>query len=507
MIPQVHSPQSYSPMNAPPHLSQLQISHSSFPPSQPYQSYMDHQTSYAPQIAYHSPQVSTQPMIEFPQLHSSLAIPMFTQGYDTISCHNKAMAFLSVVSASKFPSTNNQLRTSSNSINQANIQDNRVVQQVQGRQGQSYAGTSYKGNATNEVQLAFLANLGIPDGQATQTPIPKNAAFQMEDLDAYDFDYIILEVPHSKPYHNNMDNQSVHAMQGFEQSPVVDFPDNEITSDSNIILYSQYLKETQQAAIQDTNFTREKMIDSQMDDMNKEKLIVKQQIDSLEQNLFNQIKEKESLLQTFTVFRNESKEKEMHMLTKPQVFYDDTHKQALGYQNPFYLKKAQRIKPTLYDGSIISSQHVVIPVIDDEKTLILEENKIFGYKLHTLILTNLISPVKIAAPRELPNVSLTLKDIFNVFDIDLLNEVTKVQTVFNQMEAAVQQCFVDKQCFEIHKKDFFLDIDRLLHQIMSQDVMLTVMNSTTIVGDFVNVEIQSIESYDKCFDLDAELLK
>ncbi|GKA63162.1 retrovirus-related pol polyprotein from transposon TNT 1-94 [Tanacetum coccineum] len=61
------------------------------------------------------------------------------------------------------------------------------------------------------------------------------------------------------------------------------------------------------------------------------------------------------------------------MLTKPQVFYDDTHKQALGYQNLFYLKKAQWIKPTLYDGSVISSQHVASPVIDDEETLILEE--------------------------------------------------------------------------------------------------------------------------------------
>nr|GEX43371.1 hypothetical protein [Tanacetum cinerariifolium]GEX62079.1 hypothetical protein [Tanacetum cinerariifolium] len=39
------------------------------------------------------------------------------------------------------------------------------------------------------------------------------------------------------------------------------------------------------------------------------------------------------------------------------------------------LEKAQQIKSTLYDGSIISSQHVVIPVIDDEETLILEEDK------------------------------------------------------------------------------------------------------------------------------------
>ncbi|GKB16329.1 retrovirus-related pol polyprotein from transposon TNT 1-94, partial [Tanacetum coccineum] len=316
------------------------------------------------------------------------------------------------------------------------------------------------------------------------TTIPKTVAFQTEDLDAYDFDCddvsnakaflmanlsnygsdVILEVPHNEPYYTDMDNQSVHIIQGFEQTLVVDFTDNEITSDSNITLYSQYLQETQQAAVQDTNLyaqqdsmilyvieqmseqminhvnnwkkanqeknnesltaelerykervktfeqrlnidlsTREKMIDSQTNDMIKEKLALKQQIDSLEQTISNQIKEKESLLQTFIVFKNESKEKEskymdieidlenkikelynivyevgqsaqtVHMLTKPQVFYDDTHIQALSYQNPFYLKKAQRIKPTLYDGSVISSQHVVSPVIDDEETLILEE--------------------------------------------------------------------------------------------------------------------------------------
>ncbi|GJU65199.1 hypothetical protein Tco_1247034 [Tanacetum coccineum] len=37
------------------------------------------------------------------------------------------------------------------------------------------------------------------------------------------------------------------------------------------------------------------------------------------------------------------------MLTKPQFFYDHTTKQALGFQNPFYLKKAQQLEPKLYD--------------------------------------------------------------------------------------------------------------------------------------------------------------
>ncbi|GKC56431.1 hypothetical protein Tco_1084029 [Tanacetum coccineum] len=146
------------------------------------------------------------------------------------------------------------------------------------------------------------------------------------------------------------------------------------------------------------------MIDSQMDDMIREKLALKEQIDSLEQNLSKQIKENESLFKTFTVFKNECKEKEnkymeneidlekkikeldnivynkvgqsaqtVHMLTKPQSFYDNIHKQALGYQNLFYLKKAQRIKPTLYDGVVITNTHVAMSMIDDEETLILED--------------------------------------------------------------------------------------------------------------------------------------
>ncbi|GJR00775.1 hypothetical protein Tco_0523759 [Tanacetum coccineum] len=54
----------------------------------------------------------------------------------------------------------------------------------------------------------------------------------------------------------------------------------------------------------------EKIIDSQMDDMIREKLALKEQVDSLEQNLSKQIKENESLFKTFTIFKNESKEKE-----------------------------------------------------------------------------------------------------------------------------------------------------------------------------------------------------
>nr|GEW22900.1 hypothetical protein [Tanacetum cinerariifolium] len=88
-------------------------------------------------------------MTEFPQMDSGLVVHVFNLGDYPIAYLNKEMDFLTVVASLRFLSTNNQLRTSSNVRNHATIQDGGVtVQQVQGRQGQSYSGTGYKGNAT-----------------------------------------------------------------------------------------------------------------------------------------------------------------------------------------------------------------------------------------------------------------------------------------------------------------------------------------------------------------------
>ncbi|GJT71212.1 integrase, catalytic region, zinc finger, CCHC-type containing protein [Tanacetum coccineum] len=132
-------------------------------------------------------------MTEFPQMDSGLAVLVFNQGDDPIACLNKAMAFLTAVASSRFPSTNNQLRTSSNPRNQATIQDGRVtVQQFQGRQGQSYVGTSYKGNATSSggnnaggqtrvVKCYNCQGGGHMARQCTQPKRPRNAAWFKEE--------------------------------------------------------------------------------------------------------------------------------------------------------------------------------------------------------------------------------------------------------------------------------------------------------------------------------------
>ncbi|GKE67300.1 hypothetical protein Tco_1521461, partial [Tanacetum coccineum] len=234
---------------------------------------MNHQTSSVPQIAYQSPQVTTQLMTESPIVDLIFTVPIFSPGDDPIACLNKAMAFLTVIASSRV-----------------------TMQQVQGRQGQSYSGTGYKSNATSsggnntsrqarivkccncqaeaqeagqildEEQLAFLAEPEVPNGQVVHTIIPNNAAFQTEDLDTYDSECddisnakavlmanisnygsdVISQVLHSETDLNDMENQGVHVMQDFKQMLVVDFIDNEIHSDINIIPYSHYLQETQQ---------------------------------------------------------------------------------------------------------------------------------------------------------------------------------------------------------------------------------------------------------------------
>nr|GEY01732.1 hypothetical protein [Tanacetum cinerariifolium] len=179
-------------------------------------------------------------------------VQLLMQGDDPIACLNKAMDFLTTISS-------------------LSLSDQGMQHGI--RKKAMLAEAREAGQILDKEQLAFLADPRVPDGQAIQTIIPNNAAFQNEDLDTYDSDCddilnakavlmanisnygfdIILEVPHSETYLNDTENQSVHAMQDFEQSPVMDFPDNEINSDSNIIPYSKYLQEIQQSNVQDTN--------------------------------------------------------------------------------------------------------------------------------------------------------------------------------------------------------------------------------------------------------------
>ncbi|GJX88230.1 hypothetical protein Tco_0340244, partial [Tanacetum coccineum] len=131
------------------------------------------------------------------------------------------------------------------------------------------------GKVLNEEELKFLADLGVAEGPVRQAVITHNAAYQADDLDAYDsdcdeisiakavlianlFSYgsdVLSEVPIYDNTNNDMLNQSVYEMPYSKPSHFVEHSENKIHNDSNIIPYSQYLIESQNAVVQDINFS------------------------------------------------------------------------------------------------------------------------------------------------------------------------------------------------------------------------------------------------------------
>ncbi|GJT22859.1 retrovirus-related pol polyprotein from transposon TNT 1-94, partial [Tanacetum coccineum] len=291
-----------------------------------YQSSIHHNvyspSSSIPQLEY-APLVNQQS--EFSQPETGLIVPVFQKGDDPIDAINHMMSFLTAVVTSRYPTTNNQLRNSSNPRQQATINNGRVtLQPIQGRQTSFSMGTSrtytpgasgsnsgkqrmvicynckgeghmsrqctkpkrkrddswFKekvllvqaqahGQILNEEELAFLADPDIPEGQSTQTVITHNAAYQADDLDAYDSDCdelnsakvalmanlshygsdALAEVHNHDNMNNNVVNQAVQVMPSSQQSNVVNHSETEITSDSNIIPYS-YVNDTLTAELE-----------------------------------------------------------------------------------------------------------------------------------------------------------------------------------------------------------------------------------------------------------------
>ncbi|GJV12671.1 retrovirus-related pol polyprotein from transposon TNT 1-94 [Tanacetum coccineum] len=421
---------------------------------------------------------------EFSQPDSSLVVPVFQKGDDPIDAINHMMSFLTAVVTSRYPTTNNQLRTSSNPRQQATIYDGKVtVQPVQGRQTTYAAGTTRKytpgasgsntgkqrtvicynckgeghiakqctkpkrkrddtwfndkvllvqaqasGQALTEEEIAFLADPGLPDIQTSQTVITHNAAYQADDLDAYDSDCdelnsakialmanlsrngsdALTEVHNQDNLNYDLFTQSEQIMTSSEQSNDVSQSETDIISDSNIIPYSQYLSETQQETVQNSNSSAQqdvlilsmfdqlstqvthcttvnKALNTELDRYKEEVKELKEKqnvensfsgsneqfvaIEHLQQNLFEQVQEKDCLMKTVSELKNKLKVEEnrniereielekqikqldniifkrgqsaqtVRMLTNSKRGYDYSSKQAIGYEKPFCLKK------------------------------------------------------------------------------------------------------------------------------------------------------------------------
>ncbi|GJZ41990.1 hypothetical protein Tco_0588876 [Tanacetum coccineum] len=205
--------------------------------------------------------------------------------------------------------------------------------------------------------MAFLTVVASSSATSTGRQGQNATTVKTEDLDTYDSDCDDI---------SNAQAVLMANISNYGSDVILEEKANKEQNNESVTAELERYKERVKTFEQRLNInlsSHEKMIDSQIDDMIREKLALKDQVNSLDQNLSKQIKEKELGQSAQTV----------HMLTKLQAVYDNIHKQALGYQNLFHLKKAQRIKPTLYDGIVMSDKHVAMHVIDDEETLILEE--------------------------------------------------------------------------------------------------------------------------------------
>ncbi|GJR71019.1 integrase, catalytic region, zinc finger, CCHC-type containing protein [Tanacetum coccineum] len=228
------------------------------------------------------------------------------------------------------------------------------------------------------------------EGQSTQTVITHNAAYQDDDLDAYDSDWdklnsakvslmanlshygsdALAEVHNHDNMNNNVAYHVVQVMTSSQQSNGVNHSETEITSDSNIIPYSQYVIDSQQVTVQNSNSsaqqddlilsvieqlktqvancTKTNLENKSVNVLNKIKhlerykeqvKVLKEgqnidlrskdnvsdtcpqsvEIDLLKQTLSEHLKEKESLLQTVTLLKNDFKKEESRNINREIV--------------------------------------------------------------------------------------------------------------------------------------------------------------------------------------------
>ncbi|GJV81907.1 retrovirus-related pol polyprotein from transposon TNT 1-94 [Tanacetum coccineum] len=258
----------------------------------------------------------------------------------------------------------------------------------------------------------------LPDGQALPV-ITHNAAYQADDLDAYDSDCDELNIAKVSLMvnlsHYGSDALAEAAVQNSNSSAqqdalilsVIEQLKTQVVNCTKINLENKSVNDTLTAELErykeQVKVLKEgQNVDLKSKDNISDSCAQSVEIDHLKQTLSEHLKEKESLMQTVTLLKNDFKKEEsrnidreialekrikqldniifkrdqsaqtVHMLTKPQFFYDHNTKQTLGFQNPFYLKKAQQLEPKLYVGDIIKKTNA-ITIPDSKETLMLAE--------------------------------------------------------------------------------------------------------------------------------------
>nr|GFA94252.1 hypothetical protein [Tanacetum cinerariifolium] len=269
------------------------------------------------------------------------------------------------------------------------------------------------------------------------------------------------------------------------------------------------------------------------------------EIDNFKQTLSEHLKEKESLIQTVTLLKNDFQKEELRNIDRELAL----EKQLKELNNIVFKRNqsAQTLELKLYDGSVIQKTNAIV-IRDSKETLMLEEescSKMLQKQKDPMI------PTQVDVPKELPKVSMAnsslkklkfhlasfdevvkerttataitegmwgfehtkacfkdeiisfvkaLKDLFNSFDQFLIYELFEVQNVFNQMEQAIEKHRVDSNKFK-KMKEVLIKNERLLEQAISKDIVNIVVTAN------VNHAYEPVNECERCVTLKTELKK
>nr|GEU73555.1 hypothetical protein [Tanacetum cinerariifolium] len=172
-------------------------------------------------------------------------------------------------------------------------------------------------------------------------------------------------------------------------------------------------------------------------------------IDNLKHTLSEHLKEKESLQQMVTLLKNdfqkeESRNIDKELVLEKQNFVNSDEPNLSSRTNivevPKELPKVSMVNSSLKKLKFYMASFDV--VVKERTTAIAPTDGMWGFK-----------HIKPCSRDEIIPFVKALKDLFNSFDQFFINELTEVQNVFNQMEHAVEQHHVETNIYQDKMKD------------------------------------------------------
>nr|GEV33486.1 hypothetical protein [Tanacetum cinerariifolium] len=178
----------------------------------------------------------------------------------------------------------------------------------------------------------------------------------------------------------------------------------------------------------------------------------------------------------------------IHMLTKLKFVYDHTAKQALGFQNPFYLKKAQQLEPKLYNGNVLKNTYAIMIPNSEETILLAEESrsKILLKQQDPMVLEKKVNtkPVHYAALNQLsqdfekgfvPIIKLSAEQAFwpqnsmNYLDPRPSCRPTKVKVLKELPKASMDNSVSNQSALNF---DQYFELNELKAQLQEKDMVI-----------------------------------